>query len=228
MIRARLFIPILLLSILPLYGANKTFTDLPAVSSVGTGDEFPTWQSSTAKKATAEQLKTFVGGRTLYLLASDYTNSTTTGTQITGIGPMTIAGSSGSYYLDCELAVQSAATTTGWKFGVNYTGTTTLLAAKMLYASTGTTAATGVGENVVANNTGSIYEASAASAASTTAPNLGPTAGVAAINTNVMVALKALVTISATGDLEVWAGSEIASSQITVKAGSFCAVTPLQ
>jgi hypothetical protein len=151
-------------------------------------------------------------------LTGDYTNNSTTGTEITGL--QVSSTGTGLLCFDYWLLVQSAATTTGWKFGINHTGTATVLALNMTYPSTGTTAATGVGENIVTNNTGSIYEASANTALSTTAPNLGPTAGVAATATNVLVKVFGMIDVTVSGDLEIWCGSEIAASQITVKTGS--------
>lgn len=225
--RAQPLIPILLLlAVLPLYGANKTFTDLPAVSSVGGGDEFPTWQSSTAKKATANQIKTFVGGRSIYKLGSDYTNNSTTGTEITGLGPMTVAAA-GTLHLDCRLVVQSAATTTSPKFGINYTGTATLFTAHARFPSEGVTAATGQLDDVANQTTGSVWAYAATTTETTSAPDLGPWTGVTTINANILMHLESVMTVSDTGDIEVWAGSEVASSQITVKAGSFCVITVL-
>lgn len=152
-------------------------------------------------------------------LGGDYTNSTVTGTEITGL--QISSTGTGLLYFEYWLLVQSAATTTGWKFGINHTGTATVLALNMTYPSSGTTAANGVGENVVLNNTGSIYEASANTAVSSTAPNLGPTAGVAATGTNVLVRVFGLLNVTVSGDLEIWAGSEIAASQISVMTNSF-------
>lgn len=147
-------------------------------------------------------------------LGSDYTNATTTGTEITGL-QITATGT-GTVEFEFTLFVQSSATTTGWKCGVNHTGTATVLAINMTYPSTGTTAATGVGENIVLNNTGSIYEASANTALSTTAPNLGPTAGVAATGTNVQVKVFGVLNVTVSGDLEIWCAAETTGT-ITVK-----------
>lgn len=160
---------------------------------------------------------------TVIKLASAYTNNSTTGTEVTGLGPVTLVA--GSYHFRYALVMQSAATTTGWRLGINYTGTVTRLAVNMKYPSTGTAAATGIAEDVVANNTGSIYESAAARTESTTAPNLGPIAGVAAANTDILVIVEGVVTVSDGGDLELWCASEVASSQITIQAGSCAFVT---
>jgi hypothetical protein len=150
-------------------------------------------------------------------LSGDYTNATTTGTEITGLSFATTG--TGTFYFEWILLVQSSATGTGWKFGVNHTGTATLRSVNMTYPSTGAAAATGVGENAVANNTGSIYESAAATAFTTTAPNLGPTAGVAAANENILIKVFGLVNVTVSGDLELWCGAEAAGT-ITVKTDS--------
>ena len=150
-------------------------------------------------------------------LGSDYTNATTTGTEITGL--QVSSTGTGILVFEFWVLVQSSATTTGWKFGVNHTGTASVLSLNMTYPSTGTTAATGVGEDVVANNTGSIYEASAATSLQTTAPNLGPTAGVAAINTNVLVKVFGMLNVTVSGDLELWGAAETTGT-LTVKTNS--------
>jgi hypothetical protein len=143
-------------------------------------------------------------------LGADYTNATTTGTEITGLQ----IGSTGTGLIRFEyyLIVQSSVATTGLKFGINHTGTATVLALNLTYPSTGTTATTGIAENIIANITGSIYEASAATTFSTAAPNLGPIAGVAAINTNILMKISGVINVTVSGDLEIYEGSETAAT----------------
>lgn len=150
-------------------------------------------------------------------LGSDYTNATTTGTEITGL--QISSTGTGLVIFEFWVLVQSGTATTGWRFGVNHTGTASVLSLNMTYPSTGTTAATGVGEDVVANNTGSIYEAAAATTVSTTTPNLGPTAGVAATTTNVLVKVFGMLNVTVSGDLELWGAAETTGT-ITVKTNS--------
>ena len=163
---------------------------------------------------------------TRYKLGSDYTNSTTTGTEVTGIGPITVAAA-GTYHLQCVLVIRSAATTTGIKFGVNYTGTTTLFTAHARFPSSGVSASIGQIEDDVNATTGQIWAYAATVTETTTAPNLGPWTGVVTANANNMVHVEALMVVSNTGDIELWAGSEVAASAITIMAGSFCTVTTL-
>jgi hypothetical protein len=151
------------------------------------------------------------------LTGSPYTNATTTGTEITGLQ---IASTGiGTFTFEFWLLLQSSATGTGWKLGINHTGTATLYSVNMLYPSTGGAAATGVGEDDVANNTGSIYEAAAKTAFATTSPNLGPTAGVAAQNTNILVKVIGIFNATVSGDLEIWCAAETTGT-ITVSINS--------
>ena len=197
------------------------------LASAGAGDAMTTQPLSQFASTTSSQLAGVLsdevgtlGGfarKASIKLGSDYTNNSTTGTEITGLQ---ITTTTGLVYFEFYILVQSSATTTGWKFGINHTGTASVLSLNMTYPSTGTTAATGVGEDVVANNTGAIYEVAAATSLSTTAPNLGPTAGVAATGTNVLVKVFGVLNVTGAGDLEVWGGAETTGT-ITVKANSF-------
>lgn len=160
----------------------------------------------------------------IYALGSDYTNNSTTGTEITGIGPMTVPAS-GTYRLSCFLIVQTAATTTGPQFGINYTGTVTQMANVLEYPDSGTTATTGNADGTVTGAGSELIIAHGSSLTeTTTAPNLNVIAGAVAANENFWVTVYSLLTVSDTGDIELWGASEVAASQITVKSGSYCGV----
>lgn len=206
---------------------NAAETDYELVTLAGGGDALTSNPLSQFAATTSDQLAGVLSDETGTLggfvrmasakLGSDYTNATTTGTEITGLQISTTG--TGIVCFEYYLLMQSNTTTTGWKCGINHTGTATVLSLNMTYPSTGTTVTTGVGENVVLNNAGSIYEASANTALTTTAPNLGPTAGVAATGTNVLVKVFGMLDVTATGDLEIWAGAETTGT-ITVKQNS--------
>ena len=149
--------------------------------------------------------------------------ASTTATELTELQHTLTAG---TYYLHAPLIVQSSATGTGLKFGVNYTGTVTRMACTLRYPSTGTTASTGVADDVAAVLTGSLWEAMAATTETTSAPNLGPYTGVAVANTNILNVIECLIVVSDSGDLEIWHGSEGAVST-SVEVGSASRVTKL-
>lgn len=156
-------------------------------------------------------------------LGTQHALASTTATEVTELQHTLSAG---TYHLYAPLIVQSSATGTGLKFGVNYTGTVTRMACTLRFPTTGTTAATGVADDVAAVLTGSLWEAMAATTESTSAPNLGPYTGVAAANTNILNVIECQLVVSDSGDLEIWHGSEGAVST-SVEVGSASRVTKL-
>lgn len=155
-------------------------------------------------------------------LAADYTNSTTTGTEVTGLS-MTVPA--GVYRAEYRLLVRSAATTTGFSFGGNYTGTETSFVMQLYYPSTGTTASTGIADDASAGATDQLMDSFVTRTASTTAPNLGPLTGVATANQDHFIYVDAIWVVSDSGDIELWCASEVAASQVTIKAGSSVTIT---
>lgn len=151
-------------------------------------------------------------------LGSDHAISSTTATEVTGLQFGSVQP--GTYFLQYVVIWQSATTTVGISFGVNFTGTAANPVINLRHVTTGTTAATGAADDVANTGTGQLVEGRAALSYSTTAPNLGPnTAGVATANANMMSIIEAMIVVTAAGDLELWHSSETATST-TVKAGS--------
>lgn len=146
-------------------------------------------------------------------VSSNVNNSTTTGAEITDLNTTLDVG---TYWIQIFIRYQSAATTTGVKFGVNHTGTSTLMA-QMRYASTGTTATTNAASQNVTG--GEIMEVQATRTKSTTAPNMGPTLSVDAANSDMMAIVECYLNVTVSGDFELWHGSEVAA-QSTVMAGT--------
>lgn len=130
--------------------------------------------------------------------------------------------SAGRYYFKYVLRVRAGATTTGLKYGINYTGTATAIIAVLQQLGTGTTAVSGTGDG--ANTAAQIVEGFTARAESTTAPNLGPTLGVDTANADLLHVIEGLIVTSDGGDLELWHASEVAASS-QVMAGSMVIVT---
>lgn len=142
-------------------------------------------------------------------------NSTTTGVEIVGlqipfVGP-------GIYVAEWFIIYQSAAATTGVKFGVNHTGTSTMTTTAQL-ATTGTTAVTAVHDQVT-TTTPTIMGSLATRSKTTTAPDLGPWTDIDTLNANMQVYIYSNLVVTAIGDLELWHASEVAAAS-TVKAGS--------
>src|SRR3990167_3104001 len=177
--------------------ADTKISALAAVTAAAGANELAVNEAGTSKKVSVTQLAAYlqtIGLPRITHLGSNYTNATTTGTAITGL---TFAGLvAGTYHVTWILLVQSVATTTSPKFGVNYTGTITRMSAHARFPSAGVNAATGQIEDINNPTTGAIWAYAAATAATTTAPNLGPWTGVVDANTNCQIHIEALLVVS--------------------------------
>lgn len=159
----------------------------------------------------------------VFRLAADHAISATTATEVTGLGPCTLVP--GTYVFDFEIIEQSATATVSPLYGVNFTGTAAVKTIWFDYAdaSADLLAATNTADDEGTTALGFAMR-QATRAYSTTAPNLGHAGGVATINVDIMVRVHGIVIVTASGDLELWHGSETATST-TVKAGSALIVT---
>ena len=223
---------VMLFAPISVWGANTMWSALSTLTgaNLASGDRFVFLDISdtthgaggTAKTITRDELKAGLGVPTIYALASDYTNATTTGTEITGIGPMT-ASAAGTYKLDCWLMAQNATAANAGDFGVNYTGTVTEMVATLHYPDSGTTATTGTADGTVTGDGGELIVGhGSVITESTTAPNLNVIAAFAAVE-NVWLNIHSLLTVSDTGDFEIWAASE-STTTLTVQSGSYCSL----
>jgi hypothetical protein len=161
-----------------------------------------------------------IGQPRVRALASNHAISSTTGTEVTGLGPMTLEP--GTYTYQFSLIVQAAAATTqGIGLGINFTGTAATRTIHMRYPATGTTNNTGVMDDVGggASSTGQLLEWNGTLTFSTTSPNMINTPGFATGSANVYVVIEGILVVTASGDLELWHSSETAAST-TVVAGS--------
>src|SRR3990167_3072865 len=201
--------------------ADTKISALAAVTAAAGANELAVNEAGTSKKVSVTQLAAYlqtIGLPRITHLGSNYTNATTTGTEITGL---TFAGLvAGTYHVTWILLVQSVATTTSPKFGVNYTGTVTRMVAHARYPSAGVNAATGQIASAVNATTGQVWAYASVTSVATTAPNLGPWTGVVTADANTLLHVEAVVVVSDSGDLELWAGSEVGTSTITVVTGS--------
>lgn len=158
--------------------------------------------------------------RTAVLETDAAANSTTTGVEITGLQIPNVGP--GIYVAEWFVLYQSAAATTGVKFGVNHSGTSTMTTTLQI-ATTGTTAVTAVHDQVT-TTTPTIMGSNATRSKTTTAPDLGPWTDVDTLNANLQVYIYSNLVVTVIGDLELWHASEVAAAS-TVKAGSCCRLT---
>lgn len=162
------------------------------------------------------------GGDIKDALAADYTNNSTTGTAVANL---TQALTAGTYRFSYWLILRSAATTTGASFGINYTGTHGALVAMFSYPGTGTSASTGIIDDDSAGATDQLVEQFVTRTKSTTAPDLGPLTGVQTANVDLFVLVEGVIVVTGSGNLELWAASEVAASEIRVQTGSNLIIT---
>lgn len=202
--------------------ADTKISALSAVGSAALTNELAVNEAGTSKKASLTQVKTLLGAANglpvVVRLGGDYTNNSTTGTSVTGLKFASLVA--GTYLAQWYLFVQSAATTTSFSFGVNYTGTVTRMVNMTQFPSAGVTAATGTMHNANNATTGQVLAYANSTTESTTTPNMGPWVGVTNANTNHRIMVETLMVVSDSGDLELWAASEVGSSTITVVTGS--------
>jgi hypothetical protein len=196
--------------------ADTKISALTANATAELTNEIPINDAGTTKKITVGDLQSLLGASKT-VLGSAYTNSTTTGTEVTGLSQTLVAG---TYRFSYSLICQSAATGTALDYGINYTGTMTTGVFRTSFGTTGTTTATGVADGTLSTATGNMVEHWSAITESTTAPNMGAHTGVASANENFLVSIDGTIIVSDGGDLELWVASEVASSQVTVGTGS--------
>ena len=212
---------LLVLTVAVAQAADVKISALTAVTAAAGANEIPVNEAGTTKKVTVTQLGTYlqtIGMPVITHLESAYTNSTLTGTEVTGLSFNGLVA--GTYYVKWTLLVQTPATTTSPKFGVNYSGTATSLTMTAQFPSAGVSAATGQISSAVNATTGQVWAYANTVTETTTAPNLGPWTGVVSTNTNTFIKVEGLVVVSDGGDLELWAGSEVDPSTVTLSIGS--------
>lgn len=140
-------------------------------------------------------------GPTVVKTSADQPFTTVTLANITGLTVPVVSGV--AYQLDALLAITSAATTTGWQFGITGPAMSSFLAVCEYQSS-----------------------ATAWTSSTLTAPG-GFTLVTAAYaaNTPILVRISALVNPSANGSIQLQARSEVAGSAITVRRGATLTVT---
>jgi hypothetical protein len=155
-------------------------------------------------------------------LSVDYTNATTTGTKVTGLAKTLAAG---TYRFEYSLLVQTTTASSGILFGLNFTGTHTVLIAHEIYLGTGTLAATGTIDDAHTSALAQLFEGGGTVTETTTAPDMNVIITFNAANTSYLVRIIGIIVVTVTGDLELWASSEVGTVTATIKANSSLMLT---
>jgi hypothetical protein len=178
--------------------ADTKVSALADIVTLAAGDKVPVADASdltASKSATMTEIVTYlqsVGMPMVLKLGSRYTNSTTTGTEVTGLSFNSLAA--GTYFIRWALLYEAAATTSSIKFGVNVTNTVDEFVANVYFPSAGVTAATGTMHDANNATTGQVWAYANTRTESTTV-------------------------LTATGDIELWCASEVAA-EISLEVGS--------
>ncbi len=130
----------------------------------------------------------------------------------------------GTYQFKYVVRYQSAATTTGIGLAADHTGTATYWVSSFWFVSTGGTAATGVADQIAATNAGQMVEGKSERAKGT---STSATAGVDTQNADMLAVMEGIMEVSTSGDLQLEFKSEVATSTVTLKAGTCLILTKL-
>jgi len=147
-------------------------------------------------------------------LFSDKSTSSTTPSEATS---MSLSLPVGTYAFQYYLRYQAAATTTGIRFSVNFTGTVTAFVANLHFCDTQATGATAAATQAGAGGAGQVFTVMAARAKSTA--GWGTSVSVDAANSDLMIRIDGVMVVTVAGDIELYHGSEVAAAT-TLKAGS--------
>ena len=208
---------------------------LTAVVSVAGANEFAVNEAGVSKKASATLIADFIikringssGAVGEYITLQKLTaNSPDVTTIALSASIMTVTGLGvGVWKFKYTLFYQTAALTTGIAFGVNHTGTTNFFNATWRHITTGTTATTGVGDDVQAVVAGTDVEGKSGSTINAVIGSAS--AGVATINANICAILEGILEVTVSGDLELKIASEVAGSAVRVMARSCLELTKI-
>lgn len=155
-------------------------------------------------------------------LNSAHTLASTTPTKVTDLDQTLEIG---TFTFQYWLLVQSATVTVGPQFNFNFTGTATTAKWWFEYADLSATLLAAIGtmaHDVTTSTLGFGMRQAEDDEATSAAGNMGPVATtnpVQTTNTDHFVKLQGLIVVSATGNMELYHGSETASNT-TVSAGS--------
>jgi hypothetical protein len=204
--------------------ASTKISALTDIVTLAAGDKFAVADASdltVSKSTTMTQVLTFLQNNGLprvLKLGSQYTNSSTTGTEVTGLSFNAL--DAGTYHVRWALLHEAAAITTSIAFGVNVTNTVSEFVAMTMFPSAGVTAATGTMHNAANATTGQVVAYANTITESTTTPNMGPWVGTTNANVPHLIIVECLTVITAgPADIELWCASEVAA-QISLEAGS--------
>ncbi len=155
-------------------------------------------------------------------LGSQVDIASTTAAKVTAFD---LALSTGVYYYQYLLIYQSAATTTGVKFSVNYTGTTTRHVNFQRWSDVSATASTAVPDQDNIGAAGHVMGCFASRANSTA--GRGVTLSVDTANADMFMIIEGLLVSGGAGDLQLYHGAEVAATTSLMVGSSLVIIGPM-
>lgn len=156
---------------------------------------------------------------TTAVLTADQSNSTTTLTKVTGLDKNLDVG---TYQYKYMVRYQSSTTATGVRFSVNHSGTTSFFLGRITWTDVASQGSTAQADQDAVTGSGVVIGSFAARAKSTT--GWGTTIFVDTANADMMMIIEGTFEVTASGNIELWHGSETADTT-TVKTGSSLVIT---
>lgn len=157
------------------------------------------------------------------MLRHDFQSIVTTGAKL---DELTAELEPGGYRYCYYLIVQSDNTGCGMNFGVNFTGSVDNFIARMDFMSSSGAAST-TADDVSTTDTVNGASVMTTRTESTTTPNLNSINAVAVVDVDILVKIEGILFVTATGNLELWWGSELAAQAVRIYEGSGLVVDKL-
>lgn len=200
--------------------ADTKISALTAVAASAGANEFAVNEAGTSKKASLTQVTNYlqtIGMPRVFQLVNNHVISSTTATEVTGLGPVTLEPLT-THVFTYYIIGDSGTASVGLGLGINFTGVTNKQVWTRRSVCTSATAANGTIDDA-SGNVHTVWDGYAERTFFTTAPPVN-TGGVASINQNVLIILEGVIRVASPGgNLQLWHSSETAAST-AVKSNS--------
>lgn len=206
--------------------ADQKISALTGVASVVDAQEFAVNDAGASKKATAAQIKTYIGSSpiTVKALTSNLLLGGSTAEKVTGLD---VAVGVGTWVFQYYVRYQSSTATTGIKTSVNHSGTVSSFVNNTHWVSSSPTEASSAADQDVNLSSSTYAIETAMSARSKSTDGWGATISVDTINEDMLMTIEGLMVVTVAGDIQLYAGNEINSAHVTIMANSSLILTKI-
>lgn len=150
----------------------------------------------------------------LRALSALQSNSTSSPTEV---AELTVTLAPGTYQFQYFIIYQAAATTTGVRFSVNFSGTASRFVANWHVVDNGAAASTAAADQDAVAAGGQVYSVFSARAKSTA--GWGTTISVDSADADMFAKVEGIMVVTTAGTLQLWHGSEVNAAS-SVRAGT--------